>query len=330
MKKITLNLLTCLFISLLAFGQQYTNGPLSTGATSSNSIAAPAGFTWSEMQQEAGFTNTSFGYAGNFNTANTVNFALADDFVVPAGEIWQLTSSDIFLYQTGFAGTGVPVDQLRVWILDGDPTNTTPPNVVHGNNTANIINVAGSADALMYRISNATPGTTRKIYRINGNTPFTLTPGTYWFVFQVRATNDGSIFMPPVTITGSRGPAGANARQKITDGSWTSLTDNSTAGSNPVSQAMPFQLNYTVLSTETQDLIQTKVYPNPASDFVALNSASPLVSIQLLDVNGRVLRVIEGNQSTEVSIGISDLNSGVYILNIKTENGMTSKRFIKN
>lgn len=332
MKKITLNSLLCLSSCILAYGQQFSNGPLSTGASSSNSVAAPSGFTWSEMQSVGGFTNTNFGYGASYNNANSTNFALADDFVVPAGETWQLTSSDIFLYQTGFAGTGVPVDQLRVWILDGDPTNTTPPNVVHGNNTSNVINVANSADALMYRISNASPGTTRKIFRINANTSFTLTPGTYWFVFQAHATNDGGIFVPPVTILGSRGPAGANSRQKATDNTWTNVIDNSTNTTtpNPVPQAIPFQLNYTVLSTETQDLIQTKVYPNPASDFVILSSVTPLSSIQLLDVNGRVLRLLDGNQLTEVSIGISELNSGVYILNIKTENGMTSKRFVKN
>lgn len=332
MKKITLNFLFCLSSCILAYGQQFSNGPLSTGASSSSSVAAPTGYTWSEMQSVGGFTNTNFGFGASYNNANSTNFALADDFVVPAGETWQLTSSDIFIYQTGFSGTGVPVDQLRVWILDGDPTNTTPPNVVHGNNTSNVINVANSADALMYRISNASPGTTRKIFRINANTSFTLTPGTYWFVFQVHATNDGGVFVPPITIVGSRGPAGANSRQKATDNTWTNVVDNSTNTTTPtpVPQAIPFQLNYSVLSTETQDLIQAKVYPNPASDFVILNSVSPLNSIQLLDVNGRVLRLLNGNQSTEVSIGISDLNSGVYILNIKTENGMVSKRFVKN
>lgn len=330
MKKITLNLFLYLSSCLLAYGQQFSNGPLSTGASSSNSVVAPSGYSWSELQSVGGITNTTFGYPGNFNTANTVNFALADDFIVPAGETWEINTSDVFLYQSDYTGTSVPVDQLRIWILDGDPLNTTPPSVIHGNNTSNVINVSNSADALMYRISNATPDTTKKIFRINANTSFTLTSGTYWFVFQVHAINDGVIIVPPVTIVGSRGPAGANSRVKFTDGSWMSLTDNSTVGFNPVSQAMPFQLNYSVLSTETQDLVQAKVYPNPASDFVALNSVLPLDSIQLLDVNGRVLRVIHGNKSTEVSIGISDLISGVYILNIKTENGMTSKRFIKN
>lgn len=331
MKKITFNLLGCLCISLLTFGQQFSNGSLSTGATSSNNVAAPAGYTWSEMQAVGGFTNTNFGFGASFNNANSTNFALADDFIVPAGETWQLTSSDIFLYQTSFAGTGIPVDQLRIWILDGDPINTTPPNIVHGNNTSNIINVSNSADALMYRISNASPGTTRKIFRINGNTSFTLSPGTYWFVFQAHATNDAGIFVPPVTIVGSRGPAGANSRQKATDNSWTSVIDNSTNPTpTPVAQAIPFQLNYTVLSTETQELIQTKIFPNPASDLVMINSSSPLNTIQLLDVNGRIIKVIDANQASEFSIEISDLNSGVYILNIKTENGMTSKRFVKN
>ncbi|NMD29923.1 MAG: hypothetical protein GYA79_09440 [Bacteroidetes bacterium] len=55
----------------LAGAQTYTNGPLSTGATSSTGTAAPTGYTWSEVQ--AGNTNAGFG-------ANiTAGFTVADE-----------------------------------------------------------------------------------------------------------------------------------------------------------------------------------------------------------------------------------------------------------
>ena len=41
--------LVCLFTTSI-HAQQYINGNLSTGATTSNGVAAPAGFEWSEVQ----------------------------------------------------------------------------------------------------------------------------------------------------------------------------------------------------------------------------------------------------------------------------------------
>ena len=57
MQVLSMFVLTC-FISLSLFSQQYYNGNLSTGVTSSNGVSAPVGYAWSEVQtgnEQAGF-----------------------------------------------------------------------------------------------------------------------------------------------------------------------------------------------------------------------------------------------------------------------------------
>ena len=230
-------LFSCLSILGLS-AQTYSNGGLSSGATSNSGVLAPTGYTWSEVQNQTGVTtvsNTLAGSGGIYNTANTSNFLLADDFVVPSGETWDVTSIEVFGYQTGYAGTTVPIDQLRVQIYNGDPS-LPASTVVFGDLTTNRLNTTLSSDALMYRIFNSSvpspgspPGTTRKIWKFNGTAVVTLQPGTYWLVYQVHATNDGALFFPAVTIPGVRGLAGWNAKQRDTAGAWTNIVD---AGNN--------------------------------------------------------------------------------------------------
>jgi hypothetical protein len=205
-----------ILIGTSAVAQQYTNGPLSTGASTSNGTAAPAGFTWSEVQG----ANTIAGYGANI-TANTV----ADDFTVPAGPSWGVTKISFFAYSTGFAGSTSPFNDVRVAIYNTNPSvgNPTP---IFGDRTTN--RFAASSSASMYRIFNATPGTTRQIFRVEANVSVTLAPGTYWIEWGV-GTSQASNFSPPVTIVGAAGATGANAIQRtVTTGAWAALVDGTT------------------------------------------------------------------------------------------------------
>mgnify|MGYP003538982008 CR=1 FL=1 len=72
------------------------------------------------------------------------------------------------------------------------------------------------------------------------------------------------------------------------------------------------------------------VYPNPARDFVKLSANScQLSAVRVYNTIGMLVEEIEVN-SNEVEINTSDYNSGVYFINIETENGNVTKKFIKN
>ena len=177
----------------------YSNGPISAGAThAATSTVAPAGYTWSKLQDPA----SNLGFSTFYNNALTSDFALAEDFVVPVGQTWNLINVNVYGYHTGYTGTTIPIDVLRVRIWNGGPSLGTSV-VVYGNMTTNVLNSAGSGEEFLYRVA-ATTGTTRKIWRFNAAISTSLVAGTYWLEYQVHAINDAAIFCPPVTILGTQ------------------------------------------------------------------------------------------------------------------------------
>lgn len=82
-----------------------------------------------------------------------------------------------------------------------------------------------------------------------------------------------------------------------------------------------------LLSTSNTGLDKNtvKVYPNPASDYIKINSSGRIQSIEMYDSVGKKVRSRLENDKVEVS----NLPDGVYQINIKTENGNFSEKFIK-
>lgn len=85
-----------------------------------------------------------------------------------------------------------------------------------------------------------------------------------------------------------------------------------------------------VINTEELNKESVSMYPNPTDD--AINIAFPSAqnrTIQLLDVQGRLLQTIETSEST-LAIDFSEFPVGIYQLNSISESGIITKRIIKN
>ncbi|WP_445457958.1 choice-of-anchor J domain-containing protein [Flavobacterium sp. HNIBRBA15423] len=87
----------------------------------------------------------------------------------------------------------------------------------------------------------------------------------------------------------------------------------------------------TVLSTSTFDTKSFKVYPNPVNNIVSISSGNEVTfdTILITDVNGRTVKTFTYNTVTEANLNVSDLNSGIYFLKIKTSEGILDKKIIK-
>lgn len=74
-----------------------------------------------------------------------------------------------------------------------------------------------------------------------------------------------------------------------------------------------------------------KIYPNPTSDFIFFESqnSTPIQSVEIFDINGKLIHSIELSSSDDSKINIESLNSGLYFAKIKSENQYFTKRFIK-
>ncbi|PIF46029.1 putative secreted protein (Por secretion system target) [Chryseobacterium sp. 52] len=315
------------------FAQTFANGGLSTGATSKGGTAAPAGYTWSELQNNTGNTtesNISLGLGGTSSSA-TASFFIADDFTVPVGATWQITTIDFFAYQTSYVGTTAPFNTVRVNIFSSDPS-VVGATSVYGDDTTN--RFSAGADSNMYRTGNSTtpvvtaPGTSRKIWKITANTPTTLNAGTYWVKYQLQNVVMASAgFLPAVTIVGSRGLPTFNAKQlDAIAGTWAPIMDAGNPAAAPdVPLDMPFVITFTATTLGIQETMQydnrIQVYPNPVRDSFKINNPEKLKisSVEIMDASGKLVRTLKGSEDYNVS----DLPKGNYILKIKNEGGHT-------
>ncbi|MEY4703237.1 MAG: hypothetical protein RIR96_1134, partial [Bacteroidota bacterium] len=244
----------CLMINAVV-AQQYVNGNLSTGANSSNGQAAPAGFTWSEVQTG----NTNAGFGANIAAGLT----LADDFTVNVAT-WTVTKMTFFAYSTNYSGAASPFNDLRLQIFNTDPSVGTP-TPIFGDLTTN--RLTSSSSAGMYRIFTATPGTTRQIWKLEANINVVLPPGTYWVEWQTGVgTGITSNFSPSSTVVGTTTQPGNNAKQHdLTANSWSAVADGTTIPNN--FQDFPFIINYgTNACTGT---------PDPGNTISSVNSICP-------------------------------------------------------
>jgi hypothetical protein len=316
LKKSSLKIISTTFIIITSCNSYaqllYSNGAISTGVThAATSTAAPVGYTWSELQTPA----TTLGFSAVYNNALTSNLALADDFVVPVGQTWNLTNVNVYGYQTGYVGATVPIDVLRIRIWNGDPSLGTS-TVVYGDMTTNVLNAAGSGEEFVYRVAAAT-GTTRKIWRFNAAISTSLTAGTYWLEYQVHATNDGAIFVPPVTILGTQSDPSWTAKQRNAT-TWAGLID---AGST-FNKAMAFQLIDSALGLNSNELASSfKMYPMPVRDVCNFklneNISVQAKSVSIYDLKGSL--VLNQNiikNGSEFSINVSNLEVGMYLVKI--------------
>lgn len=101
-----------------------------------------------------------------------------------------------------------------------------------------------------------------------------------------------------------------------------------------------FDYNYPVDTNDANTLFQALgieeheldnsvlLYPNPAASLVTVKAASSIRSIQLYDVQGRVLvtRLVDENEAT---LDISGYSTGIYYVKITTDKGSKAEKLIK-
>jgi len=87
-----------------------------------------------------------------------------------------------------------------------------------------------------------------------------------------------------------------------------------------------FNLN-TCLSLSTDNLLNNNItiYPNPVIDLININTTLTILEVEIYDVLGKRLNYIKVNNR---KIDVSGVNSGVYILKIKTEIGIILKKIL--
>ncbi|MCX7745203.1 MAG: T9SS type A sorting domain-containing protein, partial [Flavobacteriales bacterium] len=80
-------------------------------------------------------------------------------------------------------------------------------------------------------------------------------------------------------------------------------------------------------SIETTEGFSIQLYPNPARNFIQIQSSDLIQNIECLDLQGKLVRVYTAN-SLQFTMNVSELKNGIYIFGIKTNKGLIYKRIV--
>jgi hypothetical protein len=84
-----------------------------------------------------------------------------------------------------------------------------------------------------------------------------------------------------------------------------------------------------LLSNEDQKISEVAIFPNPSMDFISIRIKGTIEGTMVIyNILGEKL-IQQHFNSNETKFDVSNLNSGVYIVNIKAEGTITTKKFVK-
>lgn len=92
-----------------------------------------------------------------------------------------------------------------------------------------------------------------------------------------------------------------------------------------------FSATDTLLSVQDNNLLnEVSIFPTISKDFVFLKSTSfSFSTINLFDINGRIVKTYSFNNENEVIINIDGISQGVYFVKATTDKGTFTQKIIK-
>lgn len=145
----------------------------------------------SVLQTTLGMNTYGFGHAIGYG------YRMADDFVIPAGETWDIETITFFAYQTGAPTSPSTFTDYRVQIWQDDIPGQGM--LVWGDLTTN--RLATSVWSNVYRTYDTVPhATNRPIFANTCTVPVTLGPGHYWLDWMCAGSLTSGPWAPPISI----------------------------------------------------------------------------------------------------------------------------------
>ena len=104
----------------------------------------------------------------------------------------------------------------------------------------------------------------------------------------------------------------------------------SLTGSNQAYSLIVSGFDEIVLSNSSVVKNEFFVYPNPANDFLNIESPNAFINkYEIYDMQGRLVANASATEVNSLQVNLQSYNSGVYIIKLFSENGTTIKKFTK-
>jgi Secretion system C-terminal sorting domain len=261
-------------------------------------------------------SESTSGIVSNYYTDLDTLVQCADDFVVPAGFNWDVTSVTVHGFRS-VGGPGNSMDSMGVELYSNN--GGQPGTVLY----SGVIQIGGAG-----------------IPSPVGDTMVTLTipmqnlaSGTYWvsvYGFADNGPSNGERW----NWTGNTAVVGFNGFLLDVDNlfgvgatNWTDVVP--LVGGDPdFAFAIGGTSNTNGGASITEEMIELDIFPNPVVDFVQINAGGLVIEqATVYSVNGQIIQT--NVNPNENKIDVTDLPSGTYILEVITSNGAGQTRFIK-
>ena len=277
------------------------------------------GTTWAEVPAASmpNIISGEYGYNGG-NVAAGNSFW----FVTNRGKIYRTTDTGVTWTKlntpiTDFAGASVGgtllfSDNNNGILLGRNGSGASATYTLYTTSNGGTTWSSGVVYSQPYLSLSFIPGTTILVGTASNNTTFTYSSGystdfgVTWTPIDTGVQRTGIKF-----LNGTTGWAGGFTTSPTTGGIY----------------------KYTGANLRTDSFLASKftIYPNPANDIISISSDNLVFdNILLTDINGRKIKETATNSVINYNLNISDLNSGVYFMKIKTADGILDKKIIKN
>ena len=159
---------------------------------------------------------------------------------------------------------------------------------------------------------------------LSGETDNTIT-------VMINASRENVFWTIGETVTTGAMPAGETGNGFATRCGSTG-TNNGCARNFAV--ANNFQMTVRASGTlSTEDFVSSKfsISPNPVKSMLSISNAENINinSIAIADLNGRVIKEAKYSNVSNLEVDLSELSSGMYIMNINSDQGVATKKIVK-
>lgn len=90
-----------------------------------------------------------------------------------------------------------------------------------------------------------------------------------------------------------------------------------------------FEYSNVLQQSMVEEDSEMKVYPNPTRNHLYIENANTIEKISVIDVNGKVVLDINGDQKDQISLNIGMLSNGHYFLKVCSNEKIQTKRIVK-
>lgn len=84
-----------------------------------------------------------------------------------------------------------------------------------------------------------------------------------------------------------------------------------------------------ITSINESEQVAVSLFPNPVIDHLTVASTKPVSYVRIFDISGQMVKLIHTNLVNIASINFSDLNAGLYLVEVVTASGTIVKEIVK-